>query len=116
MCVFWVLVRVHNVKHFANIRTLHQLEAEFSLKDPTQHVVATQLSWAPLEVPAEKVTFPYSLKTMMGNQGPLAREGLAVHMYCCNASMDKTAFVNSDGDFLIVPTTGRLDIQTEMGK
>ncbi|CAL1699006.1 unnamed protein product [Somion occarium] len=30
--------------------------------------------------------------------------------------MEKKAFVNSDGDFLIMPEKGRLDIQTEMGK
>ncbi|KAI0346063.1 homogentisate 1,2-dioxygenase [Trametopsis cervina] len=93
------------------------LEAEFSLKDPTQHVIATQLTWAPLEIPkGEKVTFVYGLKTILGNGSPLTREGLAIHQYACNASMEKTAFVNSDGDFLIVPSLGRLDIQTELGK
>lgn len=94
-----------------------QLEAEFSLKDPKQHVVATQLSWNPLDLsPNQKVTFVDGLRTVMGNGGPLAREGLAIHIYACNTSMEKTAFVNSDGDFLIVPCGGRLDIQTEMGK
>ena len=46
----------------------------------------------------------------------MAREGLAIYLYSANASMEKTAFVNSDGDFLIVPTEGRLDVQTELGK
>ena len=52
----------------------------------------------------------------MGNGSPMQREGLAIHLYACNADMGKTAFVNSDGDFLIVPVHGRLDIQTEFGK
>jgi homogentisate 1,2-dioxygenase len=39
-----------------------------------------------------------------------------VHMYAANASMSKTAFVNNDGDFLIIPQIGRLDIQTELGR
>lgn len=52
----------------------------------------------------------------MGNGSPMQREGLAIHMYSCNTSMEKTAFVNSDGDFLLVPVTGRLDIQTELGR
>ncbi|EKM57785.1 uncharacterized protein PHACADRAFT_206661 [Phanerochaete carnosa HHB-10118-sp] len=30
--------------------------------------------------------------------------------------MDKEALVNNDGDFLIVPVKGRLDIQTELGR
>ena len=44
------------------------------------------------------------------------REGLAVHIFTANESMAKKAFVNSDGDFLILPQQGRLDIQTEFGK
>ena len=53
---------------------------------------------------------------MLGNGGPMSSEGLAIHLYACNADMAKEAFVNSDGDFLIVPVHGRLDIQTEFGK
>jgi homogentisate 1,2-dioxygenase len=88
------------------------------VKDPKQHIVATQMTWDPLDVPPEtsKVTFVDGLATILGNGGPMAREGLAIHLYSCNTSMEKTAFVNSDGDFLIVPAFGRLDIQTEMGK
>ena len=55
------------------------------------------------------------LKTVAGSGDPTLREGLATHMYMCNKSMDKNAFVNSDGDFLIVPQQGALDIQTEFG-
>jgi homogentisate 1,2-dioxygenase len=39
-----------------------------------------------------------------------------VHLYAANASMEKKAFVDADGDLLIVPSQGRLDIQTEFGK
>ena len=38
-------------------------------------------------------------------------------MYSCNISMDEnTAFVNTDGEFLIVPQQGDLLITTELGK
>jgi homogentisate 1,2-dioxygenase len=30
--------------------------------------------------------------------------------------MGKQAFVNHDGDFMIIPQKGRLDIQTELGR
>lgn len=43
------------------------------------------------------------------------REGLATHVYTATKSMEKRAFVNSDGDFLIVPQQGALNIQTEFG-
>lgn len=39
-----------------------------------------------------------------------------MHMYACNASMKNQAFCNNDGDFLILPQVGRLDIQTELGR
>lgn len=38
-----------------------------------------------------------------------------MHTYLCNASMNRRAAVNSDGDFLIVPQQGALDILTEFG-
>lgn len=97
---------------------ISQLESEFALTNPKVHVTPTQLSWHPLLAPKgnAKVNFFQSLKTMMGNGSPMQREGVVIHLYAANASMEKTAFVNSDGDFLIVPVEGRLDIQTEMGK
>ena len=43
------------------------------------------------------------------------REGIAIHMYTANADMQNKAFCNNDGDFLILPQLGRLDVQTEFG-
>ncbi len=53
---------------------------------------------------------------MAGNGDPMMREGIAIHMYSSNASMGRKAFCNNDGDFLILPQQGRLDVQTEFGK
>jgi homogentisate 1,2-dioxygenase len=63
----------------------------------------------------EKVDFVEGLKTLAGSGDPTLREGIATHIYTCNTSMSKRAFVNSDGDLLIVPQQGALDIQTEFG-
>jgi len=43
------------------------------------------------------------------------KTGLAIHYYVCNTDMVNKAMVNSDGEMLIVPQQGRLDIQTELG-
>ncbi|KAJ9069217.1 hypothetical protein DSO57_1020801 [Entomophthora muscae] len=43
------------------------------------------------------------------------REGLSVSVYLSNKDMVKKALYSSDGDFLIVPQQGTLDIQTELG-
>ena len=55
------------------------------------------------------------LKTVAGSGEPTLREGIATHVYTANTSMKQKAFVNSDGEFLIVPQQGSLDIQTEFG-
>lgn len=65
---------------------------------------------------SEQVDFVQGIKTYGGHGDPTSKEGLAVHMYTANTSMTKTAFVNNDGDFLIIPQIGRLDIQTELGR
>jgi homogentisate 1,2-dioxygenase len=82
------------------------------------HVSPTQLAWYPFKLPSdnEKVDWAQGLKTIAGNGDPTLREGLAIHMYLANKSMDKKAFCNADGDMMIVPQQGRLDIQTEFGK
>ena len=44
------------------------------------------------------------------------KQGIAIYNYSANTSMGKEAFVNADGDFLIVPHSGTLYITTLMGK
>lgn len=81
------------------------------------HVSPTQLAWLPFDIPTDgEVDFISGLKTIAGSGDPTLREGLAVHTFLANKSMEKRACVNSDGDFLIVAQHGTLDIQTEFGK
>ncbi|KAF8812720.1 homogentisate 1,2-dioxygenase [Phlegmacium glaucopus] len=94
------------------------LESCFLPLNPKVHISPTQLAWHPFDLPpaSEKVDFVDGLKTIAGNGDPTLREGLAIHMYLANTSMEKRAFCNNDGDMLILPQQGRLDIQTEFGK
>lgn len=91
--------------------------ADFSPSNPNVSVSPTQIAWKPFPLPSDdtKVDFIDGLKTIAGTGAPMNKEGLAIHMYMCNTSMDKRAYINNDGDFLIVPQQGRLDIQTELG-
>jgi homogentisate 1,2-dioxygenase len=75
-------------------------------------------TWGPLDIPepTAKVNFYQGIKTMGGHGDPTVKEGLAVHMYAANASMGNEAFCNNDGDMLIIPQVGRLDVQTELGR
>ncbi|CAN9256067.1 unnamed protein product [Alternaria alternata] len=91
-------------------------ESNFLPVNKRVHVSPTQLAWLPFDTPTDgDVDFASGLKSIAGSGDPTLREGLAVHTYLCNASMDRRAMVNSDGDFLIVPQQGALDILTEFG-
>ncbi|KAJ9134090.1 Homogentisate 1,2-dioxygenase [Pleurostoma richardsiae] len=94
------------------------LEACFSKQNPNVEFTPLTYEWGPLEWPAEneQVTFVQGLKTMGGWGDPTMKEGLAMHLFACNASMGNQAFCNNDGDFLILPQVGRLEIQTELGR
>lgn len=82
------------------------------------HPNPSQFRWNPFDTPnaSLKVDFVDSLSTLCGAGDEKARHGIAVHVYACNTSMENRAFYNSDGDFLIVPQQGALDITTEFGK
>ncbi|KAK0476460.1 homogentisate 1,2-dioxygenase [Armillaria novae-zelandiae] len=94
------------------------MESNFLPINPKVHISPTQLNWSPPPLPSssEEVDFIAGLKTMGGNGEPTAREGLALHFYVANADMKSKAFCNSDGDMLVVPQQGRLDVQTEFGR
>lgn len=100
-----------------------QIEASFLTTNP--HVSFTPLAytWGPLPAPKthtadgsqNNVTFVQGLKTIGGYGDATLKEGLAVHQYAFNADMHRQAFVNHDGDLLLVPQQGILDIKTELG-
>ncbi|KAH9897588.1 putative homogentisate 1,2-dioxygenase [Xylariomycetidae sp. FL2044] len=93
------------------------IEACFSPYNPNVKFTPQTYEWGPLEWPkeSEQVTFIQGLKTIGGWGDPTVKEGLAMHMYACNTSMENQAFCNNDGDFLILPVTGRLQIKSELG-
>lgn len=82
------------------------------------HPSPNQFRWKPFDLPQKNtnVDFVDGLSTICGAGETKARHGIAVHVYTCNTSMVDRAFYNSDGDFLIVPQEGALDITTEFGK
>ncbi|OAL46582.1 homogentisate 1,2-dioxygenase [Pyrenochaeta sp. DS3sAY3a] len=101
---------------FVDLPDLEETESNFLPMNKRVHVSPTQLAWQPFEIPEGNDTdFVAGLKTIAGSGDPTLREGLATHVFLCNKSMENSAFVNSDGDFCIVPQQGALDIQTEFG-
>ncbi|BGP23639.1 homogentisate 1,2-dioxygenase [Rhodotorula toruloides] len=115
----WLYRMRPSVAHqgFVRIPDNKDLCSEFSTSNPRCSVSPTQIAWRPFPLPkdSEKVNFVQGLKTVAGQGSPESASGLAIHMYLANTSMNKEAFINNDGDMLIVPQQGRLDIQTELG-
>src|SRR5437762_455102 len=55
------------------------------------------------------------MRTVAANGDAEAQSGIAAHLYLANRSMERRAFVDADGELLIVPQQGRLVITTELG-
>ncbi|KAI9474993.1 hypothetical protein LPJ78_004904 [Coemansia sp. RSA 989] len=92
----------------------HKLVGTFDSR--TTEPTPTQIRWLPFAIPEDKQEdFIDGLRTIGGAGDTALKNGLAVHIYTATVSMSKRAFSNSDGDFLIVPQQGRLDITTEFG-
>eukprot|EP00761_Pharyngomonas_kirbyi_P008595 gb/GECH01008607.1/.p1 GENE.gb/GECH01008607.1/~~gb/GECH01008607.1/.p1 ORF type:complete len:441 (+),score=111.03 gb/GECH01008607.1/:1-1323(+) len=74
-----------------------------------------QLRWLPEDIPSDPIDFVEGLRTVAGAGDAQVKSGMAIHLYLANKSMEDRAFCNADGDMLIVPQQGALDIQTEFG-
>ena len=80
------------------------------------HHIPRQLRWDPFDID-EKVDWVHSLKHLGGVGSPATKTGLGIFIYSCGVSMSsQEAFYSADGDMLIVPQHGVMDIQTELGR
>ncbi|KQW40150.1 homogentisate 1,2-dioxygenase [Rhizobacter sp. Root404] len=83
--------------------------------DPRTALAPEPMRWAPLPIDTVDADFIDGMRTLAGNGDVEAQTGLSVHLYLATRSMDRRAFVNADGEMLVVPQQGRLVITTEMG-
>ncbi len=81
------------------------------------HFLPDQFRWDPFADPEEPTDFIDGLRQVAGAGDPTLKQGLGIFVYAANTSMDaRTAFYSADGDLLVVPQAGALDIRTEMGR
>lgn len=92
-----------------------------SLQSPTPsfgkhfNAIPNQLRWDPFDFDKE-TSWIHSLHLIAGAGDPQMKQGIGMYIYAAGTSMpEKTAFYSADGDFLIVPQHGTLDIRTELG-
>ncbi len=82
-----------------------------------EHAPPDPLRWHPVPVPgfdSEPLDFITGLRTVCTNGDAAIHGGMGVHLVLANRSMDG-AFVNADGEMLLVPQQGSLRITTELG-
>ncbi len=73
------------------------------------------LRWHPDAAPEGEFDFIDGLRTMVLNGDADAQTGVAAHVVFANRSMDRRAFVNADGELLVVPQSGSFSFTTELG-
>ena len=87
----------------------------FTAAAPAAAQAPNRLRWDPIGMPSEPTDFIDGLITIAVNRPPEELEGVSVHAYCANRDMDRF-FFDADGELLIIPQLGRLDLRTEMGR
>ena len=73
------------------------------------------LRWNPFPLSDADGDFIDGMHTLAANGDADAQTGIAAHLYLANRSMQRRAFVNADGEMLLLPQQGRLRLVTEMG-
>jgi homogentisate 1,2-dioxygenase len=90
--------------------------ALFGAPPAEEPLAPNRLRWdPPADLPAE-ADFVDGLVTMLHARRPEELEGCAVHLYRASRSMDGRVFVDADGELLIIPQQGAIELQTELGR
>jgi len=74
-----------------------------------------RLRWDAVPMTPSGTDWIDGMTTMLVNRDPADLEGVAVHVYACNRSMERV-FVDADGELVFMPQAGRLTILTELGR
>ncbi|KAL2208560.1 homogentisate 1,2-dioxygenase [Sarocladium strictum] len=104
--------------HLTDLPENPDLQAVFSKSNPEIRFSPQDRGWDPFPIPDAEEGFDFvsGMKTISGHGDATVKDGLAVHVFTANCDMKNRAFCNNDGDMLILPQQGRLDIQTEFGR
>lgn len=90
-----------------------RLFAPGTVKEP---LAPNRLRWNPPSDIPSGADFVDGMVTMLANRDPADLEGVAVHLYRAQKSMENRVFVDADGELLIIPQDGAIEIQTELGR
>jgi homogentisate 1,2-dioxygenase len=75
-----------------------------------------RLRWDPFALPTKATDFVDGLATLAGSGNPAAQAGVAVHLYRANRSMERRYLYCADGELMLVPQQGAVELFTELGR
>ena len=90
-----------------------RLFAPGTVKEP---LAPNRLRWNPPGDLPSGADFVDGMVTMLANRDPSDLEGVAVHLYRAQRNMESRVFINADGELLIIPQEGAIELQTELGR
>ncbi|MEE3139619.1 MAG: homogentisate 1,2-dioxygenase [Actinomycetota bacterium] len=110
----WVYRMRPSVRHFTD---LQPIDNGLIRSGPDQNAASTpvQLRWDPFPASSVGTNWLTGLTTVATNGNNEMQLGGAVHHFVATNSMQDLAFVNTDGELMLVPYDGRLVLRTEMG-
>jgi len=88
----------------------------FSAAPGEEPLAPNRLRWDPPKDLPEGTDFVDGLATVLVNRPPEELEGVALHLYRATRSMERRVFVDADGELLILPQQGAIELQTELGR
>ena len=89
--------------------------ALFAAPQSAEPLAPNRLRWDPADL-SSGTDFVDGLATALHARQPEDLEGCSVHLYRATKSMDRRVFVDADGELLIIPQQGRIELQTELGR
>ena len=89
-------------------------------KTPQNHSAApanpNRLRWNPREIPTQPTLFIDSLTPMLVNGDPETLSGVTLSTYAFNTNAPNQVLFSADGELLIIPEQGDLQLFTEFGR
>ncbi|PST18799.1 homogentisate 1,2-dioxygenase [Mesorhizobium plurifarium] len=105
-----------SVRHTGRFRKTDYPHWKTAPHTPEHSLALGQLRWSPLPAPSESLNFLQGIRTMTTAGDALTQAGMAAHAYAFTVDMVDDYFFNADGELLIVPETGAIQVFTELGR
>ncbi|SEI67497.1 homogentisate 1,2-dioxygenase [Azotobacter beijerinckii] len=105
---------LYRIRPSAGHPPFQRLERQLAGLEPGP-ITPNRLRWSPFAEPAERTDFLDGLIRLAATAPAEQASGVSVFLYRANASME-SVFFDCDGELLIVPESGRLGIDTELGR